>query len=62
MLKQSPILQDKYRWQEQEYRRTKNMGMKDYIRFVKQEVEKSLTQLGYMHKEVAPGIFRIIAR
>lgn len=59
MLRQSPILQDKYQWQEEEYRRTQKMEMREYIRFVKQEVKNVLNNLGYTHKEITPGIFRI---
>jgi len=43
----SPILEEKYRWQEREYEQTKNLSTQQYARNVEDRVKRLIAQSGY---------------
>ncbi|MBU4331713.1 hypothetical protein KKD20_01145 [Patescibacteria group bacterium] len=58
----SPILQDKYQWQEQEYKRTRNMTTSQYLNYVQSEAERVITAAGYRKMKLGPYCFKIVTR
>jgi len=43
----SPILEEKYRWQEREYERAKNLSTREYAQDIEDRVTRLLKETGY---------------
>lgn len=55
----SPILQDKYDWQKQEYKLTKDMSTIEYLKFVQKRADDYLMQKGFNKQKVGSDAYRL---
>jgi len=55
----SPILEQKYAWQEREYEKTRELLMREYARSVEERVERLIKQSGYRAVPRGERAFRL---
>lgn len=59
-MKISPLLQEKYKRQEEEYEQTKHMTTSEYIRWKEKMSEEIIHQMGYTRKMVRRGVYKLV--
>lgn len=59
-MKMSPLLQEKYRRQAEEYEQTKHMTTREWLRWREVESDKIIHQMGYTRKMVRRGVYKLV--
>jgi hypothetical protein len=58
----SPILQDKYRWQNKEYKKTKQMDTAGYFAYVQKEINGFIKAMGLQKCKISNDSFILTRR